>query len=67
MPKVERFSFACDTQERHAIRRLAKQLRRSQSDAMRWLIRTAGDLELVAEFPIDDAPAASQTLEVIHA
>ena len=42
MPKyIERFSFVCDETERLAIRALAERLQRTQSDAVRLVVREA--------------------------
>ena len=38
MARYERFTFLCDKDERALIARLAARLRRSQSDAVRFLV-----------------------------
>ena len=38
MARYERFTFLCDEIERRAIENLAAQLRRSQSDAVRFVV-----------------------------
>lgn len=39
--RVQRFTFLCNENERQAIALLAKQLQRSQSDAVRYVIAIA--------------------------
>jgi hypothetical protein len=39
--KKVRFTFICDAAERQMITAIAKQLHRSQGDAIRFLVRTA--------------------------
>ncbi len=39
MARLKRFTFLCDDQERKLVRPIADRLNRSQSDAMRFLIR----------------------------
>jgi hypothetical protein len=39
MARRERFTFLCDESERKLVKKLAKQLKRSESDAVRFLIR----------------------------
>jgi hypothetical protein len=41
MPKTERFTFLTDKTERQAIKALAERLQRSQSDAVRLVVREA--------------------------
>jgi hypothetical protein len=48
MSRVTTFAFRCNTDERRILASLAANLQRSQSDAVRWLIRNAAD-ELKAE------------------
>ena len=45
-----RFTFLCTEEERGLIVALAKTMKRSQSDALRWLVReTAKELQIEAE------------------
>jgi len=45
-----RFTFLCNKEERHLITALAETLQRSQSDALRWLVREAAkELQIEAE------------------
>ena len=55
------FGFRVDTTERQMIRRVARQLHRTEADAIRFLIREAAQ---VAE---DDMPNARPAHEVQHA
>ena len=41
MHKTERFTFKLDAEERRRLEWLARRLQRTQSDALRWLIRRA--------------------------
>lgn len=41
MPRYDRFSFTCDEKERQAIKALAERLQRTQSDAVRLVVREA--------------------------
>jgi hypothetical protein len=41
--RTVRFTFVVDEGEKEALARLAKQLQRSQSDTLRWLLRKAMD------------------------
>jgi hypothetical protein len=41
MHKTERFTFKLDGEERRLLEWLARRLQRTQSDALRWLIRRA--------------------------
>ena len=41
MARYERFTFLCNSDERRLLAALAVRLQRSQSDAVRWLIREA--------------------------
>jgi hypothetical protein len=41
MPKIERFSFLVDKEERKLITALAERLQRSQSDAVRFVVTEA--------------------------
>lgn len=41
MARDERFTFTCNREERQMLAALAERLRRSQSDAMRMLLREA--------------------------
>ena len=59
MPRYERFTFACDAEERRILVALARRLERSQSDAVRWLIRRAA-----AEFGATDPAPAPQPAPV---
>lgn len=43
MAKTHRFTFVCDTDERQLIAEVATRLQRSQSDAIRWIIRRLAD------------------------
>jgi len=52
-----RFSFICSDEERRMIEHLAESLRRNQSDAMRWLLRTAVK-QLATEAAPDSKPVA---------
>ena len=59
MPRIERFTFFCNKEERRLIEQLAASLARSQSDAVRVVvIQAARQLE---EQPITPHPA--QVLE----
>lgn len=45
--RKQRFTFLCNTQERQLLAALAKHLKRSQSDAIRWLVvEAAQELEV---------------------
>ena len=57
MMRNERFTFVCNANERRVLAALADYLNRSQSDALRLLIREAAR-ELKADA---DAPSARQT------
>ena len=52
MARYQRFTFLCDGDERRILTTLAHRLQRSQSDAVRWLIRNAA-AELEAVRPAD--------------
>lgn len=41
MTRYDRFTFLCNTQERQTIANLARHLRRSQSDAVRFVLMEA--------------------------
>lgn len=41
MARFHRFTFVCDDDERALLEQIATRLQRSQSDAMRWLVRNA--------------------------
>ena len=59
MPKTERFTFLTDKTERQAIKALAERLQRTQSDAVRLVVREAA--EQLADKPKsepDPAPSA---------
>lgn len=43
MARGNRFTFLCNEDERRILAALATNLRRSQSDAVRWLIRGAAE------------------------
>ena len=46
----ERFTFLCDSYERRLIALLAKKLQRSQSDAVRFVVRNAAkELETIEQ------------------
>jgi hypothetical protein len=52
-----RFTFLCDSEERRILAALARRLERSQSDAVRWLVRNAAQ-ELGADDNSARDPAA---------
>ncbi len=48
MARYKRFTFLCDSNERQVLAALAKSLKRSQSDSVRWLIQEAAyELKIV--------------------
>jgi hypothetical protein len=48
MPREQRFTFVVDKAERRAITELAERLKRSESDAVRWVVTEAArELALV--------------------
>lgn len=62
MARYERFTFLCDKAERRLIATLAERLRRSQSDAVRFVVVNAAR-ELATQAtpaPIPPAPADVQ-------
>lgn len=66
MPRYERFTFACDAEERRILAALARRLERSQSDALRLLIRSAAQ-ELGTDstpIPATSKPAVRETPHV---
>ena len=63
MQKAERFSFVCDTEERQAIKVLAKRLQRTESDTLRWLVRNAANRMI----GLPDDPALVPLQEPAHA
>lgn len=65
MARFKRFTFLCNAEERRILAALAKQLQRSQSDAVRWLIRGAAS-ELHTEQPVPALQSAPEA-EADHA
>jgi hypothetical protein len=63
MARIERFTFACNENERRAIACLAKQLARSQSDAVRFVIVEA-ERQLSQE--IDSSEECLQPDQSVH-
>lgn len=64
MAKYQRFTFACDKQDRRMLSDIARRLERSQSDAVRLLIREAAR-ELAQNTAVFEpvAPVATQKKE----
>ena len=56
--RYKRFTFLCDGEERRILAALARRLERSQSDAVRWLIRGAAEELQVFSRPSDVPPLA---------
>ena len=60
MARYERFTFLCNTSERHAITELAQRLQGSQSDAVRFVVTEAArqlvqaNAALVDTLPTED-------------
>lgn len=63
MARLRRFTFLCDTDERRIVAYLASRLQRSQSDAIRWLIREA----VIELGSAQDTLTTSATESVTHA
>jgi hypothetical protein len=69
MMRSQRFTFVCNDDERRILSALADYLQRSQSDALRLLIREASR-ELIADAPAQGArltASAPREEEVKHA
>lgn len=56
MSRIERFTFLCNDQERQAIAELANRLRRSQSDAVRFVVVEAARQLKEPSAPTDTQP-----------
>jgi uncharacterized protein (DUF1778 family) len=63
MPRRDTFTFRVNVDERQLIAALADRLQRSQSDAVRWLIREAAH-ELLDKPNIPDAGQEAKGVEV---
>ena len=63
MARYERFSFLCDSNERRAIADLAARLKRSQSDAVRFVVMAAVR-KLVSQAPPIPIPSDPALLDV---
>ena len=43
MPRIDTFTFRVNDHERQLLERLATKLERTQSDVVRWLVRSAAE------------------------
>ena len=65
MARYERFTFLCNRHERNLILDLAKRLRRSQADAVRYLIITAAEKLNTLELEKDPTKDWNEESEII--
>jgi hypothetical protein len=64
MSRVDTFTFRVNTDERRILAALADKLQRSQSDAVRWLIRKSArelDIEIKSAQPRAPQPTGAAT------